>query len=80
MFDRASGVSYSQVAGELSREVIFVSEDEKKVRKVWDGEISCAHCGKQNIVKVEKRTLQPAVPAETEIRITVEKSLQTVLG
>ena len=61
-------------------EVMFVSENEKKVKKVWRGEISCAYCGKQNSVKVEKQTIEPAVPAETEIRITVEKSLQTVLG
>ncbi len=61
-------------------EVMFVSENEKKVRKLWRGEISCAYCGKQNSVKVEKQTIEPAVPAETEIRVTVEKSLQTVLA
>jgi len=60
--------------------VMFVSENEKKLQKVWRGEINCAHCGKPNSVRVEKETVQPAVPAETEIRITVEKSLQTVLA
>lgn len=58
---------------------MVVSENEKKGRKVWLGEISCAFCGKRNSVKVEKQTIEPAVPAETEIRVTVEKSLQTVL-
>jgi hypothetical protein len=60
-------------------EVILVS-DEKRLQKVWRGEINCAHCGKQNLVRVEKETIEPAVPAETEIRITVEKSVQTVLA
>lgn len=63
-----------------SGEVMFVSENEKKLRNVWLGEINCAHCGKPNSVKVEKETIEPAVPAQTEIRITVEKSLQTVLA
>jgi hypothetical protein len=61
-------------------EVMFVSENDKKLRKVWRGEINCAHCGKQNSVRIEKETMAPAVPAETEIRVTVEKSLQTVLA
>ena len=64
----------------MSVEVMFVSENEKRLRKVWRGEISCAYCGKQNVVRVEKETIEPAVPAETEIRITVEKSVQTVLA
>ena len=64
----------------MSFEVIFMSENEKRLRKVWRGEINCAYCGKQNVVRVEKETIEPAVPAETEIRITVEKSVQTVLA
>ena len=67
-------------AREESGEVIFLSENEKKLRKVWLGQINCAHCGKPNSVKVEKETIEPAVPAETEIRVVVEKSLQTVLA
>ena len=63
-----------------SGEVIFLSENEKKIRKVWLGQINCAHCGKPNSVRVEKETIEPAVPAETEIRVVVEKSLQTVLA
>jgi len=59
---------------------MFVSEGEKKVTKVWRGEINCAHCGKQNVVRIEKETVEPAVPAQTEIRVTVEKSVQTVLA
>jgi len=59
---------------------MFVSEAEKNVRKVWRGEINCAHCGKQNVVRIEKETVEPAVPAQTEIRVTVEKSVQTVLA
>jgi hypothetical protein len=59
---------------------MFVSQNEKKLRKIWQGGINCAYCGKQNSVKVEKETIEPAVPAETEIRVTVEKSLQTVLA
>lgn len=57
-----------------------MSENEKRLQKVWRGEINCAYCGKQNVVRVEKETIEPAVPAETEIRITVEKSVQTVLA
>jgi uncharacterized Zn finger protein (UPF0148 family) len=57
-----------------------MSEGEKRVKKVWRGEINCAHCGKQNVVRIEKETVEPAVPAQTEIRVTVEKSLQTVLA
>jgi hypothetical protein len=57
-----------------------MSENEKKVRKVWLGEINCAHCGKPNSVKVEKQIVEPAVPAETEIRVIVEKSVQTLLA
>jgi hypothetical protein len=64
----------------MSVGVILVSENEKRLRKVWRGEINCAFCGKQNLVRVEKETIEPAVPAETEIRITVEKSVQTVLA
>jgi len=56
-----------------------MAENEKKLRKVWLGEINCAHCGKQNSIRVEKAIVEPAVPAETEIRVTVEKSLQTTL-
>ena len=59
---------------------MVVSENEKKARKIWLGEITCAFCGKRNSIKVEKETIEPAVPAETEIRVTVEKSLQTVLA
>jgi len=58
---------------------MFVAENEK-LRKVWRGEINCAYCGKKNSVRVEKETIEPAVPAETEIRVTVEKSIQTVLA
>ena len=65
---------------EESDEVMFMSENEKKVRGVWRGEINCAHCGKQNVVRIEKATVEPAVPAQTEIRVTVEKSIQTVLA
>jgi hypothetical protein len=61
-------------------EVMFMAEDEKKIRNLWRGEINCAHCGKQNVVRIEKQTVQPAVPAQTEIRVTVEKSFQTVLA
>jgi uncharacterized Zn finger protein (UPF0148 family) len=57
-----------------------MAESEKKVRKVWTGEINCAHCGKQNVVRIDKETLEPAVPAHTEIRVSVEKSIQTVLA
>jgi hypothetical protein len=57
-----------------------MSENEKKLRKVWLGEINCAHCGKPNSVRVEKQIVEPAVPAETEIRVIVEKSLQTLLA
>jgi hypothetical protein len=63
-----------------AHEVIHVSENEKKPRNVWRGQINCAHCGKPNAVRVEKETIEPAVPAETEIRVTVEKSIQTVLA
>jgi hypothetical protein len=57
-----------------------MSGNEQKLRSVWRGQINCAHCGKQNVVKIEKATVEPAVPAQTEIRVTVEKSLQTVLA
>jgi hypothetical protein len=60
-------------------EVILMAENDKKLRKVWLGEVSCAHCGKPNSIRVEKEIVEPAVPAETEIRVTVEKSLQTTL-
>jgi hypothetical protein len=63
-----------------SGEVMFTSENEKKLRNVWLGQINCAHCGKPNSVRVEKETVVPAVPAETEIRVIVEKSIQTVLA
>ena len=58
---------------------MVMAEIEKKARNIWRGEISCAFCGKRNTVKVDKETIEPAVPAETEIRVTVEKSVQTVL-
>ena len=67
-------------ACEEFREVMLVSENEKKLRNVWLGQINCAHCGKPNSVRVEKETVVPAVPAETEIRVIVEKSVQTVLA
>ena len=57
-----------------------MSEGGKKFSKVWRGDINCAYCGKQNVVRIEKETLEPAVPAQTEIRVTVEKSVQTVLA
>jgi len=57
-----------------------MAEDEKKPRKVWLGVINCAHCGKPNSIRVEKEIVEPAVPAETEIRVTVEISLQTLLA
>lgn len=53
--------------------------DEKKFKKIWHGQIECAHCGKPNTIKLDKEIIEPAVPAETEIRVTVEKSIQTVL-
>jgi len=56
-----------------------MAEIDKKLRKVWLGEVNCAHCGKPNSIRVEKEIVEPAVPAETEIRVTVEKSLQTTL-
>ena len=57
-----------------------MAENDTKLRKIWRGEINCAYCGRKNSVRVEKETIEPAVPAETEIRVTVEKSLQTVLA
>jgi hypothetical protein len=63
-----------------SGEVMLMSENQKKLQKVWLGQINCAHCGKPNSVRVEKETVVPAIPAETEVRVTVEKSLQTVLA
>ena len=76
----ADAVDRVQNACKESGEVMLMSENGKKAQKVWLGQINCAHCGKPNSVRVEKETIEPAVPAETEIRVTVEKSLQTVLA
>ena len=47
---------------------------EKKLRKIWQGNIPCASCGLPNDVKIEKEIITPAEPADFEIRVTVKKA------
>lgn len=49
---------------------------EKKLRKIWEGDIACASCHEPNHVKIEKEIIRPSEPAEFEIRVTVEKPSQ----
>ena len=51
----------------------------KTKKVIVEREFECAHCGKANKVIVEKETITPAVPAETEILVRVEKGDQTKL-
>jgi len=52
---------------------------EEKLRKIWEGQVECAHCKNPNDVKIQKKIITPAEPAETEIVVTVEKSTQSRL-
>jgi len=45
----------------------------RKPKPFFDGKVKCAWCNKLNAVKATKKTITPAVPAETEIEVTVEK-------
>jgi hypothetical protein len=51
----------------------------EKLRKVWEGEVNCSWCNKANSIKIQKKVIEPAVPAETEIVVSVEKATQTRL-
>jgi hypothetical protein len=53
---------------------------ERKLKKIWHGQIACAHCGKPNDVKLDKEIIEPAEAAVTEIRVSVEKSVQTTIA
>jgi len=59
-----------------------LAEEEKKERKkkpLWEDDVKCSWCGKSSHVKVERKVLVPAEPAEVEIVVTVEKCKQTKL-
>ena len=45
----------------------------KKPKPIIDEDIKCPWCSKVVKVKVIRKTITPAVPAEKEIEITVEK-------
>ena len=50
-----------------------------KEKTVWEGELACAHCQEPNKVKITKVALEPATPAETEMKVYVEKGTQAKL-
>lgn len=52
---------------------------QKKLRKIWEGQILCASCSEPNDVKIEKEIITPAEPADFEIRVTVKKPSQKTL-
>ena len=45
----------------------------KPKKSPYDREIFCPHCEQPVHVKFERHTVVPAQPAETEIRVIVEK-------
>jgi uncharacterized Zn finger protein (UPF0148 family) len=49
-------------------------------KPIFDKDITCPWCGKPAHVKIEKETIVPAEPAETEIKVTVERGKQEVLA
>lgn len=48
-------------------------------KPLFDDDIECPFCEKLIHMKVEKETINPAVPAETKLNVFVEKSTQTRL-
>ena len=48
-------------------------------KPLWEDDITCPWCQKINHIKVEKETITPAEPAETEIHVQVSKAEQTTL-
>jgi len=57
----------------------MTKKEKKKSRALFDDVIKCPYCSKRIHIKAEKETITPAVPAETELNITVEKDTQTTL-
>jgi hypothetical protein len=49
---------------------------EKKEKVVWEDDVACSHCNKNNHIKVVKEVLVPAEPAQTELKVFVTKSDQ----
>lgn len=51
----------------------------KKAKLLFDQDIECAWCGKSNHVKIRRKVITPAQPAEVELQVSVERSTQTTL-
>jgi len=49
---------------------------EKKMKMVWEDDVACAYCNESNHIKVVKEIMVPAEPAQTELKVFVEKSTQ----
>jgi len=51
----------------------------KKAKPLWESDIACAWCNKVNHVRVNRKVITPAEPAEVELEVLVERSTQARL-
>ena len=52
----------------------------KEAKIIFTGKVKCPHCKKRIVIKKTKKILEPAVPADVEEKVIVEKDDQTTLN
>lgn len=56
-----------------------MTEKEKKPKIVFEAGITCPHCEKKLVVRKIKKLLEPAIPADYEEKIIIEKDEQKTI-
>jgi hypothetical protein len=51
----------------------------KKPKPLWESDIACAWCNKPNHIRVDRKVITPAEPAQVELEVLVERSTQATL-
>lgn len=64
---------------DMSEEKEDKVKKEKKVKIVFEEKFACPHCGERVILRSTRKLIEPAVPAEYEEAMLVEKDSQTTL-
>ena len=48
----------------------------KKPKALWEDDVACAWCNKINHVRVDRKVITPAEPAQVELEVLVERNTQ----
>ena len=51
----------------------------KKPKPFWESDIACAWCNKINHIRVDRKVITPAEPAQVELEVLIERNTQATL-